>query len=61
MGTIPFWLDTVDTSDSFLDTDLGLGLLWMVSTTGDKTGSRGKIVQSSVRLYQAKCKYGHTG
>ena len=41
-------------------TDFGLCLLFVVSTTGNKTGCRCKIVQSSVRLYQAKCKCCHT-
>ena len=37
-------------------TDLGLGLIWMVGTTSNIAGSGWKIVQSSVRLNQAKSK-----
>ena len=44
----------------YMYTDLGLGILWVVSTTSNKAGSRSKIVQSSVRLYQAKSKSCHT-
>ena len=57
--TIPLWLDIVDTSGSFLDTCtliLGRSVLWVVSTTSNMAGSGWKIVQSSVKLYQAKSK-----
>ena len=43
-----------------MNTDFGLGLLWVVSTTGNKAGYRWMIVQYSARLYQAKCKCCHT-
>ena len=43
-----------------MSTDFGFGLLWMVSTTSNKTGSGWKIVQSVLRLYQAKSKSCHT-
>ena len=49
LGTIPLWLDIVDTSDfsGYMYTDFRLGLLWVVSTTSNKAGSRRKIVQST--------------
>ena len=39
-----------------MNINLGLGILWVVSTTSNQTGSRWKIVQSTSRLNQAKSK-----
>ena len=59
LDTIPLQLETSDFF-GYMYTDLGLGLLWMVSTTSNKAGSGWKIVQSTGRLYQAKSKSCHT-